>query len=91
VLLFRTINRDLCRPNCNEDHVAPLFRDKLMPVRGFLNRQFGGLLTVYRNGVEDPQHGLPGVCNFVDSRTKWFDQAVTKASGGFAWGLEGAG
>ena len=25
-MLFRTLNRDLCLPNANADHIAPLFR-----------------------------------------------------------------
>lgn len=29
--------------------------------------------------VEDKQLGVPGVCNFVDARTKWLDGAVKAA------------
>lgn len=82
MLIFRTVNRDLLAPNANADYIAPLFRDKLMPIRGWLNRNFYSTLTLYKSGVEDPEVGLPGVCNFVDARTKWFDAAVKEVSAG---------
>ena len=31
-LLFRTLNRDLCLPNANEDDIAPRLRDKLIAI-----------------------------------------------------------
>lgn len=30
-------------------------------------------------GVEHPKWGTPGVCNFIDARTQWIDQAVQQA------------
>lgn len=32
-LTYRTFNRDFGLPNCNDDYLAPLLRDELMPVR----------------------------------------------------------
>ena len=34
-LIFRTLNKAMGRPNCNEDDLAPLFMKKLMPVRSW--------------------------------------------------------
>ena len=123
-MLFRTLNRDLCLPNANADHIAPLFRcaseavvqqqqqqppsdgrgsahtyrrsppshrppccrDRLMPLRSWANRSFPALLAVTRRGVEDPQSGVPGVCNFVDARTKWIDGALQQV-----WALGNGG
>ena len=31
-------------------------------------------------GVEHPSYGTPGLCNFVDARTKWLDAAVEVAA-----------
>ena len=81
MLIFRTVNRDLLAPNANSDYIAPLFRDKLMPIRGLINRHFSSALALYKSGVEDPEVGLPGVCNFVDARTKWMDAAVKEVRG----------
>ncbi|KAL4419924.1 hypothetical protein ABPG75_007022 [Micractinium tetrahymenae] len=79
MLLFRTLNRDLCRPNANEDYIAPLFRDRLIPLRSWVQRSIPGMAALTRRSVESPQLGVPGVCNFVDARTKWLDQAVKQA------------
>lgn len=79
MLLFRTLNRDLCRPNANEDYIAPLFRDRLIPVRSWMQRAVPGMAALTRRSVERPGVGVPGVCNFVDARTKWLDQAVKQA------------
>ena len=32
-----------------------------------------------QGGVEHPKWGTPGVCNFIDGRTQWMDQAVESA------------
>ena len=32
-----------------------------------------------QSGVEDGEYGVPGVCNFVDARTKWLDGALKQA------------
>lgn len=29
---------------------------------------------------EHPKHGAPGTANYIDARTRWFDQAVLSAS-----------
>ncbi|KAI3425331.1 hypothetical protein D9Q98_009095 [Chlorella vulgaris] len=79
MLLFRTLNRDLCLPNANDDYIAPLFRDRLMPVRSWAQRTLPGMAGVTRRGVENPAIGVPGVCNFVDARTKWLDSALKAA------------
>ncbi len=47
-LLFRTTSRELRLPNANEDYIAPLFRDKLMPVRSMVNRLFPWMVEVYK-------------------------------------------
>ena len=39
----------------------------------------GGSLA--QRGVESPTVGCPGVCNFVDARTKWLDGALKKVGG----------
>lgn len=44
MLLFRTANMDLGRPNASQDHVASKFRDSLMPVRAWLRPCFGDRL-----------------------------------------------
>ncbi|KAL4430397.1 hypothetical protein ABPG77_002203 [Micractinium sp. CCAP 211/92] len=79
MLLFRTLNRDLCRPNANEDYIAPLFRDRLIPIRSWMQRSVPGMAALTRRSVESPGLGVPGVCNFVDARTKWLDQALKQA------------
>ena len=33
MLTYRTFNRDFGLPNCNDDYLAPLLRDELMPER----------------------------------------------------------
>ncbi|EFN53633.1 hypothetical protein CHLNCDRAFT_53521 [Chlorella variabilis] len=54
-------------------------RDKLMPVRSWVQRTIPGMAGVTRRGVEDAGVGVPGVCNFVDARTKWIDGALRQA------------
>ncbi|PRW33609.1 S-adenosyl-L-methionine-dependent methyltransferase [Chlorella sorokiniana] len=79
MLLFRTINRDLGHPNANDDYIAPMFRERLMPLRSWVQRSVPGMLALTRRGVEHPDVGVPGVCNFVDARTKWMDEALKQA------------
>ncbi|KAK9828813.1 hypothetical protein WJX72_002206 [[Myrmecia] bisecta] len=79
MLLFRTINRDMDLPNHNDDHVAQLLSSHLMPIRARITQCMPGSLTAWKRTVEHPKRGTPGVCNFVDARTKWFDQAVRMA------------
>lgn len=43
-----------------------------------------------QRSVESLGLGVPGVCNFVDARTKWLDQAVKQASPGPARNQTGA-
>lgn len=81
MLLFRTLNGDMGRPNANGDHLAPLFRDKLMPLRSKWLAVAPGARAAFRRGLEHPTLGTPGVCNFVDARTKWVDSQVEAALG----------
>lgn len=60
MLLIRTANRELGEPNTNGDHLAPLFRDALMPVRGWWLRNIPGSWTFMRLWMEHPRHGVPG-------------------------------
>eukprot|EP00879_Flechtneria_rotunda_P012904 GHRR01013477.1.p1 GENE.GHRR01013477.1~~GHRR01013477.1.p1 ORF type:complete len:183 (+),score=61.95 GHRR01013477.1:667-1215(+) len=79
MLIFRTLNRELGLPNANSDHLAALFRDKLMPVRSWWLKRAPGAWKQFKNAVEHKKLGAPGVVNFVDARTKWFDQVVDEA------------
>jgi hypothetical protein len=78
-LTFRTFNRDYGLPNHNEDHLAPLLRDALMPARGRMHRE-RSLFLRWKTALFDfPGLGLPGIINFIDVRTQWFDAAVKGA------------
>ncbi|GBF97576.1 S-adenosyl-L-methionine-dependent methyltransferase [Raphidocelis subcapitata] len=79
MLVFRTLNRDMGHPNANADHIAPLLRDKLMPLRSKWLAAVPGARAAFRRGLEHPRLGTPGVVNFVDARTKWFDSEVEAA------------
>eukprot|EP00798_Chlamydomonas_sp_ICE-L_P020711 gene20711-27521_t len=76
MLIFRTLNRDLKRPNHNEDELAVRFRDELMPFRGFCLRNLPWTKYQFKN----PTFGVPGCINFIDARTKFFDDAVKQAT-----------
>ncbi|KAI8474183.1 MAG: S-adenosyl-L-methionine-dependent methyltransferase [Monoraphidium minutum] len=67
---------DMGRPNANEDHLAPLLRDKLMPLRSRWLAAAPGARAGLRRALEHPRLGTPGVCNFVDARTKLRMQAT---------------
>ena len=73
---------------CTHPSTPPCRSDRLMPLRSWANRSFPALLAVTRRGVEDPQSGVPGVCNFVDARTKWIDGALQLV---WALGIGGGG
>jgi len=79
MLTFRTLTRDFGTPNANADHLAERLRDALMPVRGALHRARSPLVRVGRFLLEFPALGIPGIVNFVDARTQWFDAQVKKA------------
>ncbi|DBA77721.1 TPA: hypothetical protein ACH3X2_008414 [Trebouxia sp. C0005] len=79
MLIFRTMNRDMHHPNTNNDDVAFLFRNRLMPVRSCVNRCLPACLFAYKRVTEHPKHGSPGTANYIDARTTWFDQAVEGA------------
>lgn len=66
------MNSDLGYPNANQDWVAALFRDKLLPAR----QRLPPLRRLTYHCVEHPEYGTPGVCNFLDARTKWFDHQM---------------
>lgn len=73
-LMFRTINQDV-----NPDYLAPVIAQKLMPARAFLHKHFRKSSNSYKQAVEDPVYGVPGQIGFVDARTLWVDEAVTRA------------
>jgi hypothetical protein len=129
-LTYRTFNRDFGLPNCNDDYLAPLLRDELMPERGRMHRERSEELW-YRNRILDlkylgvpgeglrprgslgwwwrrrrlatvaaavrsmlccrctdqpinastdpPHHPAPGIVNFIDARTQWIDEGMTRA------------
>eukprot|EP01023_Acetabularia_acetabulum_P037892 TRINITY_DN3618_c0_g1_i1.p1 TRINITY_DN3618_c0_g1~~TRINITY_DN3618_c0_g1_i1.p1 ORF type:complete len:393 (+),score=88.68 TRINITY_DN3618_c0_g1_i1:234-1412(+) len=80
MLYFRTLNGGLGEENCNNDYIAPLFRDYLMPFASWCGKKFPMSLKAARKIVEHPEKGAPGVVNFVDSRTQWFDEQVAQAA-----------
>lgn len=50
-----------------------------MPARGKLHRE-RSLFLKFKTGLLDtPYLGIPGIVNFIDVRTQWFDAAVKKA------------
>ena len=79
MLTFRTLTRDFGTPNANADDLAERLRDALMPVRGALHRARNPIVQVGRFLLEFPALGIPGIVNFVDARTQWFDAQVEKA------------
>ncbi|KAL3147587.1 hypothetical protein ABBQ38_014640 [Trebouxia sp. C0009 RCD-2024] len=79
MLIFRTMNRDMHQANANEDNIAFLFRNRLMPVRSSINKCIPSCLSAYKHVTEHPKHGSPGTANYIDARTQWFDQAVASA------------
>jgi methyltransferase (TIGR00027 family) len=79
MLTYRTFNRDFGLPNCNDDDLAPLLRDELMPARGRQHRERDPELW-YRNRCLDiPYLGVPGIVNFIDARTQWIDEGMRRA------------
>lgn len=78
-LTFRTFNRDFGLPNHNADDLAPLLRDSLMPARGKMHRDKSAFLKWKTSLFDLPLVGLPGIVNFIDVRTQWFDAAVKGA------------
>ncbi|KAI8462802.1 MAG: S-adenosyl-L-methionine-dependent methyltransferase [Monoraphidium minutum] len=79
MLTYRTFNRDFGLPNCNDDYLAPLLRDELMPVRGRQHRERDPELW-YRNRCLDIKYlGVPGITNFIDARTQWIDDGLSRA------------
>ncbi|KAK9847030.1 hypothetical protein WJX84_012320 [Apatococcus fuscideae] len=79
MLVFRTVNQDLGSPNANEDYIARKFRDRLMPIRAVTAKLLPNSGKRFQKFVEHPTRGTPGVCNFVDARTTWFDSGVRQA------------
>ncbi|KAL6745676.1 S-adenosyl-L-methionine-dependent methyltransferase [Haematococcus lacustris] len=79
-LIFRTVNSDfLPAPNHNDDFLAPMLRDKLMPVRSWGVKHVPLVRRSLLSLMESRQWGIPGILNLLDARTKWVDQAVTGA------------
>lgn len=69
MLYFRTLNGALGEENSNNDYIAPLFRDYLMPFASWCGKKFPASLKAARKLIEHPEKGTPGVVNFVDART----------------------
>lgn len=78
-LTFRTFNRDFDLPNHNADDLACRLRDKLMPARGKLHREKSIVLWKRMQLLQTVHVGLPGIVNFIDVRTQWFDEGVNQA------------
>ncbi|EFJ51321.1 hypothetical protein VOLCADRAFT_103570 [Volvox carteri f. nagariensis] len=79
MLVFRTLNRDMGLPNHNDDHLAELLRDELMPVRSWVLKHLPFSKIQLKRTLDNPLWGVPGAVNFIDARTKWFDTAVREA------------
>jgi hypothetical protein len=83
MLLMRCANAACGHPNANKDWVAPLFLRELMPAQAGEMFASGGGATAYgrvrRALFEAPGVGVPGLINFLDGRTQWFDQRVAAA------------
>lgn len=79
MLQFRTYNRDYEVPHANDDYLAPLLRDELMPSRGQAMRNKLPRMKIMHDVTQWPVLGLPGIVNFIDARTQWFDEAVVSA------------
>ncbi|KAG1674927.1 hypothetical protein FOA52_014720 [Chlamydomonas sp. UWO 241] len=79
-LTFRTLNRDLRQPDHNDDYLAVKLRDELVPVRSWALRHLPWFKYQLRSGLENRFLGVPGCINFIDARTKWFDNAVTRCT-----------
>lgn len=79
MLQFRTYNRDYEIPHANDDYLAPLLRDELMPSRGQAMRKKLLRMKIMHDATQWPVLGLPGIVNFIDARTQWFDEAVASA------------
>lgn len=56
-LIFRTMNRDMHQANTNEDHIAVLFRNRLMPVRSA-----ACLCSTILSGLLHPLQVLTDMC-----------------------------
>eukprot|EP00878_Enallax_costatus_P025986 GHUV01027853.1.p2 GENE.GHUV01027853.1~~GHUV01027853.1.p2 ORF type:complete len:108 (+),score=26.38 GHUV01027853.1:774-1097(+) len=52
--------RDMGHPNANADHLAPLLRDKLMPLRMWWLKHAPGAMSQFRKGLEHKKLGAPG-------------------------------
>jgi O-methyltransferase involved in polyketide biosynthesis len=78
-LTFRTFNKDFGNPNHNEDDLAQDMRDTLMPARGKMHRERSAFLKFKTGLLDTPYFGIPGIVNFIDVRTQWFDSAVKRA------------
>jgi hypothetical protein len=46
--------------NANADSLAPLLRDKLMPLRMWWLKRMPGAMKLFVNGLEHRKHGVPG-------------------------------
>lgn len=81
MLLMRSANAAFGYPNANKDWVAPLFFKALMPAEA--REVEGGVATLYarfrRALFEAPLVGVPGMINFLDARTQWFDARCAAA------------
>jgi hypothetical protein len=48
-------------PNANPDTLAPLFRDKLMPLRMWWLKNMPGALKMFKQVLEHKKLGVPGL------------------------------
>jgi methyltransferase (TIGR00027 family) len=82
MLMFRSANAAWGFPNTNKDWVAPLFFQHLRP-EDASNIAVAGAPTAYarlrRTLFELPFVGVPGMINYLDARTQFFDERVAAA------------
>lgn len=53
--------REMRQPNANADHLAPLLRDKLMPLRMWWLRHAPGGWKQFKKALEHEKLGCPGM------------------------------
>jgi methyltransferase (TIGR00027 family) len=82
MLMMRAANRAFGRPHANKDWVAEKFFAALEPADAAHLAAPGGP-TLYarlrRAAFELPGLGIPGMINFLDARTQWFDARLVAA------------
>ncbi|GBF90902.1 hypothetical protein Rsub_03757 [Raphidocelis subcapitata] len=81
MLLMRVANQVFNAPNANKDWVARRFLRLVLPSEhAHMTAATPTLYARFRFALfELPGVGIPGILNFLDGRTQWFDDRVTAA------------